>query len=66
VNNKEAYSAYMDATNTPGSNKAGSYKKALDISGAKNWMIEDCELLGHTPGSGSFDECLTEIIESEQ
>ena len=31
MNKKEAYSAYMDATNTPGSNKAGSYKKALDL-----------------------------------
>ena len=41
-------------------------KQEVDISQAQNWMIEDCELLGHVPGSASFDECLLEIIESEQ
>lgn len=41
-------------------------EQEVDISRAKDWMIEDCELLGHTPGSESFDECLVEIMESEQ
>ncbi|MDA9919984.1 hypothetical protein N9D87_00790 [bacterium] len=31
----------------------------------ERWMLEDCELLGHSPGSEPFDSCLKELIEFE-
>lgn len=41
-------------------------EKADDISAAKKWMREDCELLGHAEGTETHDECLLEILEAEK
>lgn len=48
------------------SSLAQAEETEVDISEAQDWMLKDCELLGHVQGSSSFHECLTEIMESGQ
>lgn len=37
-----------------------------DITEAADWMLEECDLLGHVTGTSAYDECLAEIMEFEQ
>lgn len=37
-----------------------------DITEAADWMLEECDLLGHARGTPAFDKCLLEIMEFDQ
>jgi hypothetical protein len=38
----------------------------IDITEAADWMLEECELLGHVRASRGFESCLAELIEFEE
>ena len=42
------------------------YGKKPNSDDADGWMLEECDLLGHSAGTESFDHCLVELLEEAQ